>query len=317
VLKRPALVLDAVRMPLLAWQVEVFWTALKDQMRAAVDAHIPDVILVEHDWAARWHDDLPAGIPAALALENLSWIFYERRGMRLEARRFARFDRRQLPKFDLRLTMSEADDALVDGDSAVIPNGVDTRALTAAPLPADPVAIFTGTFGYQPNADGLDWLLDDIWPRVQAQIPGARLLVVGRDAPAARAAPGVEIAADVPEMQPWFDRARAVLVPIRSGAGTRLKVLDGLASGRAVVTTTLGAEGIAITPGEHALVADDAASFAAATVRALAHDGPAEELGKAGRALAQSTYDWRAIGARLEAVLKSLLAQRRQSQLGR
>ena len=107
-------------------------------------------------------------------------------------------------------------------------------------------------------------------------------------------------------MQPWFDRAQAVLVPMRSGGGTRLKVLDGLASGRPLITTTMGAEGVAITAGEDALVADGAEDFAAAVLGALADDELARRVGAAGRALAERDYDWRAIGTRCAALLEAL-----------
>ncbi|HEX6390510.1 MAG TPA: glycosyltransferase, partial [Solirubrobacteraceae bacterium] len=266
--------------------------------------NMPDVILVEHDWAARWYDDLPAGVPTVLALENLSWQYYERRGKRLEARRFKRFDDTHLPRYDVLLTMSDDDKAHVAGRTETIPNGVDTTALKATPLPTEPTALFTGTFDYPPNAEALDWLIKDIWPRIRAELPEARLFVVGRGAQVD--GPGIEVAGWVPEMQPWFDRARAVLVPIRSGAGTRLKVLDGLASGRGLVSTTMGAEGIRVVPEQHALLADTADAFAAAAVRVLAQASVAERLGAEGRRLAEETYDWRVIGARLEAVLKDL-----------
>jgi glycosyltransferase involved in cell wall biosynthesis len=305
---RPGLLVDALRMPVLAWQVEVFWTELRERMRDAVNTNFPDVIVVEHDWAARWHDDLPAGVPTVLGLENLSSHYYARRGMRIEARRFGRFDRAQLPKFDALLTMSDDDGAHLDGPTETIPNGVDTMALTATPLPGAPVALFTGTFGYPPNAQALDWLLAEIWPRVRAEIADARLLVVGRGGRGE--GDGVEVAGWVPEMQPWFDRARAVLVPIRSGAGTRLKVLDGLASGRALVTTTIGAEGVKLAANEHALVADTAEQFAAAVVRALDEPGLAERLGETPAGAAEDVYDWRVIAARLEAVLAGLASAR-------
>jgi glycosyltransferase involved in cell wall biosynthesis len=330
---RPGVAADVLRLPVLAWQVEVFWTMLRTRMREVVGAAAPDVILVEHDWAARWRRELPAGIPAVLALENLSWRYYEQRAaadsgprrlaLRLEAQRFERFDRRALRSYDALLTMSGSDDQAVKEVSGVpsfvIANGVDTQALTAVPLPAGPVALFTGTFGYPPNAEALEWLLRDIWPRVIAQAHQARLLVVGRGVPEALrrlAGPSVEIAGFVPEMQPWFDRARAVLIPIRSGAGTRLKLLDGLASGRAIVSTTMGAEGVDVRAGEHLLVADDAQAFATATARVLREPGLAERLGPAARRLAETTYDWRMIGARLESVLERTVAAG-QAQFGR
>jgi polysaccharide biosynthesis protein PslH len=322
--RRPALAADAARMPLLAWQVEVFWTALRPIALRELARLRPDVVHVEHDWAARWAAGLPRAQPWVCGLENLSWRYYERRaaaaaglarlGHRIEARRFAAFDRRHLAAYDLLLTMSRLDDDLLravsDVPSVVIPNGVDTRALLARPLPGEPVALFTGSFGYPPNAEALAWLLTEIWPRIVARVPAARLHVVGRDVPgavAALAGDSVTLAGWVPEMQPWFDGARVVLVPMRSGGGTRLKVLDALASGRPLVSTTMGAEGIELTDGRDALLADEPGAFAGAAARVLGGDDPlAARLGAAGRRLAEDTYDWRAIGARLAAALDGL-----------
>jgi glycosyltransferase involved in cell wall biosynthesis len=101
-----------------------------------------------------------------------------------------------------------------------------------------------------------------------------------------------------------------VLVPIRSGGGTRLKVLDGLASGRPIVSTAMGAEGIDVRDGEEALIADDPAAFAAAAVRVLGDPALAERLGAAGRRLAERDYDWRPIGARLADLFEALAAGR-------
>ena len=170
-------------------------------------------------------------------------------------------------------------------DSTVVPNGVDTRAHPGH-APAEPTALFTGTFGYPPNAEALEWLLSrDLAARARPP-RGCAPAVVGRDVPPrleALAGPSVQVAGWVPEMQPWFDRARAVLVPMRSGGGTRLKVLDGLASGRPLISTTMGAEGIAITAGESALLEDSAEDFADAVLRALGDDDLARRVGAAGR----------------------------------
>ncbi len=145
--ERPGLVPALAREPLLAWQVDVFWTALRPLALRAVRER-PDVVLVEHDWAAAWVEALPAGLPRVLTLENLSWRYYEARaraagrgpeatGLRLEGRRFERFDRRRLGAYDLLVTMSEDDAAAVrsvsDTPSVVVPNGVDTSALRAGP----------------------------------------------------------------------------------------------------------------------------------------------------------------------------------------
>lgn len=321
--RRPALALRALRDPVVAWQVEVFWTRLRTRARAALPA--ADVVHVEHDWAAAWHRDLPAELPRALSLQNLSWAYYASRAraagsplLGVEARRFARFDRRHLPAYDLLVTTGEHDSErlralLPDAEVAVVPNGVDVLALRPAPLPDAPLVLFTGTLSYAPNAEGLLWLLREIVPRLPAGLP---VRVVGPDPPAqARALAGtrVELTGRVPAMAPHFAAASVIVVPILSGGGTRLKVLDGLASGRPLVTTTAGADGVAVRDGEHALLADDADAFAAAIMRLVGDRALAARLGAAGRALAEDVYDWRALGDRLEAALTGLAAGDRRS----
>lgn len=316
----------ALTMPVAAWQVEVFWRQLQGAADAAL-ARQPDVILIEHDWAARWAADLPAGIPKVSGLENLSWDYYARRAaaaegvqrrlLEIEARRFRRFDRRRLPAFDLLLAMSQDDleelRRVSDRPAIVMPNGVDTDALVPSPLPDTPTVLFTGTFGYAPNAEALRWLLAEIWPAVRAKRPDAELLVVGKGVPdeiAALADDSVTLAGWVPEMQPWFDRARVVIVPMRSGGGTRLKVLDGLASGRPLVSTTMGAMGVDVVDGEQVVLADGAAAFADATVAILDDPERGARIGAAGRKVAEDVYDWRAIGERLDGALRELVASR-------
>ncbi len=322
----PAVIPRALTMPVAAWQVEVFWRRLR-QARDEALGHNPDVILIEHDWAARWTEDLPAGIPKVSGLENLTWDYYARRAaaaegiqrrlLAIEARRFRRFDRRTLAAFDLLLAMSEDDlrelAKVSDRPAIVTPNGVDTDALVPSPLPDAPTVLFTGTFGYAPNAEALRWLLSEIWPRVVARRPDAELLVVGRGVPdeiAALADDSVTLAGWVPEMQPWFDRARVVIVPMRSGGGTRLKVLDGLASGRPLVSTTMGAMGVDVVDGEQVVLADGVEAFAAATVAVLDDPRRGARIGAAGRRVAEDVYDWRAIGDRLDAALRELVAAR-------
>jgi glycosyltransferase involved in cell wall biosynthesis len=192
----------------------------------------------------------------------------------------------------------------------VVPNGVDAAALELPPPGDEPVVLFTGRLSYAPNAEGLLWLLREVWPRVEAAVPDARLVVVGPDPPAeARrlAGPRVELTGWVPEMTPHYERARVVLVPILSGGGTRLKVVDGLASGRPVVATPLGAEGIEARDGEHLLLARDAEALAAAVARLLRDDAEAARIGAAGRRLAEERYDWRTIGDHLHELLGALV----------
>ncbi len=314
VARRPELIPAALKEPLLAWQADVFWTAL----RRRLPAELPDVILVEHDWAAGWWLDLPFGVPAALTLHNLSWEYYEARAraaggspaLRLEAERFRRHDARYLDRYDLLVAVSEQDRdavrAVTERRCEVIENGVDTSTFLPSPEPAGPpLFLYTGTMSYAPNAEGLLWLLRAVWPRIRAELPGARLRVVGRGAPeeARRlAGPEVEITGWVESMEPHFAAATAVLVPILSGGGTRLKVLDAMSSGRAIVSTSAGRAGI----DAELLQADEPEAFAAAAVR-LARDGELRaRLAAASRERAEQAYDWARLGDRLEGLLASI-----------
>jgi polysaccharide biosynthesis protein PslH len=323
--RRPELAVSPLRDPLLAWQVDVFWTALRPFAQRAL-ASVPDVVLIEHDWAAAWGRALPPGLPRALTLQNLSWLYYRARAeasrgasralLSIEGRRFLRFDRRLLPEYDLLVTMSELDRSLLSEvgspPAIAVPNGVDVEAFDPS-APAgrhgDPTLLFTGALGYPPNAEALLWLLREIWPRVLERRPDARLNVVGRGATEeARRLAGdrVNFAGWVPDIGPWFADATVVVVPILSGGGTRLKVLDGLASGRPIVATTRGAEGIDVVDGTHLALANDADAFAATTVRLLADGDERRNLARAARQLAEERYDWRALGDRLAGALAEL-----------
>lgn len=324
-IRRPTILAGLVRLPVLAWQVDVFWSAMQEPLRAALGQR-PDVIHIEHDWGAHWAADLPDDIPLTLGLDNLTWEYYEARAdaasgaagalLRREGRRWERHDREWLPRFDALVAMSDEDrlavSAITDVPVTVVANGVDTGALLPSTLPGTPTVLFTGTLDYPPNAEGLRWLLRETWPLVRRELPDAELVVVGRGGPAdliAAPGDGVTIAGFVPEMQPWFDRAQVVVVPILSGGGTRLKVLDGLASGRPLVSTTAGAAGVSVSDGETVLIADDPRRFARAIVELLADPGRAQAIGAAGRLLAEQSYDWQTIGSVFEQVLTGVVAR--------
>jgi glycosyltransferase involved in cell wall biosynthesis len=320
--RRPALVPAAAREPLVAWQVDVFWTALAPLVG---DARGFDVVNVNHDWAADWVRRVDVGAAKrVLTLENITWSYYENRArstggakgrlLAAEARRWKRFDLDRFADYDALVTVSEHDAGLLAQATPTrveaIPSGVDTRAIHPGPVPpgSPPALIFTGTMSWPPNAEGLRWLLREVWPRVRDAVPDARLLAVGGGPPEdvqrlAAADDRVELPGRVPELEPWFERASVVVIPILSGAGIRLKVLDALASGRAIVSTTMGAEGAVVADGEHLVIADGARAFADATIALLRDPG---DMGAKARRLAEERYDWRVLGDRFEALLATL-----------
>lgn len=194
---------------------------------------------------------------------------------------------------------------------AVVSNGVDVAYFSPDPRLPQPdgrTALFCGTLGYFPNLDGVRYFLEEIWPRLERH-PRARLKLVG-PAPSpevlARQGPRLDVAGLVPDLRPHLAQAAVTIVPLRVGGGTRFKILEAMAMGRPVVSTTIGAEGIAAEPGRDLLLADTAEDFAAAVARVLDDPDLAARLGRAGRALVERRYSWEALGRRMEGFLEDL-----------
>jgi len=222
---------------------------------------------------------------------------------------------------NLVVTMSPEDAArlrawLPDLRVAVSPVGVDCHELrppATIPVPAVDL-LFVGHFGHPPNVDAIRFLVDDVLPRIGRPV---RLRIVGHAAPPvvqALARPGtVEIVGPVPDLRPALSAARVVVAPVRFGTGMRSKVLEALAMGRPVVTTTVGAEGLGADAGRHLLVADDATAFAASIRRLLDDDALAARVGAAGRRLVEERFDWDPIAAAHDAIYESALTAPRPS----
>ena len=322
----PAVLGAALTRPVRALEMRVFWTRLRPLAERAVREWRPDVVVVGHDMAAAWACDLPRELPAVLTLHNLTWHWYLSRArraqgahalaLRAEAARYRRHVLRVLPRFHTAVAVStlEADEVRALGTTRVelIPTGVDTDALQPAPEipPPPPRLLFTGTMSYPPNHQGIRWFAHEVWPRVRRALPDARLDVVGKDPPAAVQAldgrDGIAVHGFVPSMAPFFAAAHAVVVPILTGAGIRVKIVEAMSAGRALVSTSLGSEGLAhLEPGRHLLVADEPEAFADAALRLLGDPGLRARMAADARELAVREYDWRGLGDRLESVLRS------------
>ncbi|MFT3790720.1 MAG: glycosyltransferase family 4 protein [Rudaea sp.] len=195
----------------------------------------------------------------------------------------------------------------------VVPNGIDTQFNRPDPRPGARPArlVFVGQMGWFPNADGMRWFLDDVFPRILAQRPETELVVVGKsgglEVPAG-VAHRVRLAGFVDDVRAAVTEAGVYIVPLRAGSGTRLKVLEAMALGMPIVTTRVGAEGIDLEHGRNALFAESADAFADAVLELLAAPDKARHLGDAAHALAVARYDWEAIGAELLRDYRELLA---------
>jgi polysaccharide biosynthesis protein PslH len=203
--------------------------------------------------------------------------------------------------------------------TVVIPNAADVEGLrprSSDPAPDPNTVLFFGLLASVPNVDGLQYFVRDIWPRIRAARPSAQFLIVGaRPAPELRAleGSGVTIVGPVDDLQPHLSKAAVVVVPLRLGSGTRLKILESWAMARPVVSTSLGAEGLDSVPGRDLLIADDPDEFAAAVLRILNDPELAMRLGAAGRTLVSESYSWQGTASSLAAFCRQAVANRDRS----
>jgi sugar transferase (PEP-CTERM/EpsH1 system associated) len=196
---------------------------------------------------------------------------------------------------------------------AVVPNGVDTTYYRTGPDAAREPAtlLFTGTMDFRPNVDAIRWFVQDVLPLVAESRPDARLQVVGRSpAPAVLALasenPGVVVTGAVEDVRPYFDRSTLFVVPMRMGGGVRLKVLEALAAGVPLVSTSMGAEGTGLVHEEELLLADTADQFARAVLRLLEDEPLRRHLSSAGRGAVSRRFDWTCVAPRLLSVYDGL-----------
>jgi polysaccharide biosynthesis protein PslH len=266
----------------------------------------PAVIFTHNVEAEIWrrHAELKSSVPAR-------WLY------RLQHKRMLRFEDDTLRRFDGVLAVSDADRetfARLYPEAAkkptwVVRTGVDTEYFVPSrgEAPA-PQLVFTGSMDWLPNEDAMKYFCADVLPLIRAQEPDVRLSIVGRaPTPAVRAlADGdrVEVTGTVDDVRPYMQKAAVYIVPLRIGGGTRLKIFEAMSMGKAVVSTTVGAEGLPVVPGEHALIADDPQTFADA-VLALLRDTPRRtQLESAARALVVERYDWSAVAGELDDALR-------------
>ena len=236
---------------------------------------------------------------------------------RWEAAKTHRAEREAMRRVDAVLTCSQADaDALGAAGArrtVVVPNGVDATAITHELPPSSSIVLYVGQLGYRPNEAAAIQLVDEVLPRIRERIAGASVRIVGREPGPAligRAGPHVEVLGDVPEVLPHLRAARVLVVPLTAGSGTRLKILEAMAAGVPVVTTTVGVAGIHAVAGRDVLIGDTSAELAAQAERVLTDDDLARSLSTSARALVEARYDWRVVARPMLELHEELRARR-------
>ena len=184
-----------------------------------------------------------------------------------------------------------------------------------APRPGEetPALIYTGGMNMFANRDAVEWFLESIWPLVKREVPEARFFAIGqrpseRVLEAAARDPSVEAPGHVADVRPWVARAAVYIVPLRVGGGTRLKMVDAMAQGKAIVATRVGAEGIKGDDGRHFVLADEPEAFAREVVRLLRDPAARARLAAEARARAEDTYAWSILGGTLVDAYRGVIA---------
>lgn len=274
--------------------------------------------VIEHFWCASYAAELRGRCRRlVLDLHNVESVLHyrlaggaswpSRLALRSFARDYRRLERHWLPRFDLILTASEDDAALVrelapDVPVSVYPNALPLRAWPSAP--ERHAVVFSGNLEYAPNVEAVRWFNQHVWPRVRAADPTVEWRLVGMNpqgvAPFLRGAVGVQLVGPVGDAVEAIGAGAVVVVPLRSGSGTRFKILEAWAARRAVVSTTLGAEGLGAQPGQHLVIEDDPTRFADAVVQLLRNPDQRQHLGSQGRALLEEKFVWPAAWQALE-----------------
>ena len=238
--------------------------------------------------------------------------------------RMLRFERAALSRFDLVLAVSEADRQTFDriypdalrGPVHVVQTGVDTTYF--APSGARHVKrahlVFTGSMDWLPNEDGMHYFVREILPRVRQLEPDVTLSIIGRSpTPAVRRLAedrGVHVTGRVDDVRPHVAEGSVYIVPLRIGGGTRLKIFEAMAMGKAVVSTTVGAEGLPVTPGQNIVIADESEQFADAVVQLIRNEDARRRIESEAKRLVVERYDWSAVARDFEEALTRVCGTR-------
>ena len=272
--------------------------------------------------------------PTALFQHNVETILWQRRAeqqmrwtdrviSKIEYSKMRRFEPAQVRRFHHVIAVSEADREVMRSmvkalRISVVPTGVDLGQYrydsTAAP--SGPLVVFTGSMDWAPNIDGVEFFCKEIWPRVLEKVPEARFRIVGRD-PHPRvkklASGTVEVTGSVPSIIDHLREAAVFVVPLRIGGGTRIKIYEAMAVGKATVSTTVGAEGLDVRHDRDILLADDPSGFSEAVVSILQQDDLRRRLEAAAAATA-ARYDWSVITEKFVEVLRTTIEAAGRSQ---
>ena len=308
----------------------VFFEPIRQRLTELAASRQFDVVQVEHSSLDIYLDHVKfQGQPATvLTLHNIDYIRNERVLQNtpvgpaklyhwFNQRRFKAWELTAIRRYDRVIAMSDVDQRILLNDLpglpvSVVPNGVDAHVIAFQPAPqASETVIFVASMDSEANHDGAMFFLREIWPHVKQARPAAVLKLVGRGPNAELRAQDngrdVIVTGKVDDVIGYYREAAVAIVPLRSGGGTRLKILEAMAAGAPVVSTTVGAEGLDVHDGQDILIADTPQPFADAVLRLLSDGRQREALQNAARHLVETRYDWALIGQQQDTVYAQAL----------
>lgn len=289
-------------------------SAVSSYIRGEMETFRPDLVQIEHTYMAEYMRKIPPhlkrpsiltkhNIDADLALQSyrLADSLIRKVFWWLEWKKMAVYEPYVDNLFSAIVVMSEVDKTEIlrrkEAPSAVhvVENGVDTVTLQPLAPVNEPVMLFIGALDYLPNQDAANYICRDIFPLVKKSFQNAKVLLVGRKPSheiLSLASEAIEVWGNVPEVEPFYRRASIAVVPLRAGSGSRLKILEAMALGRPVVSTTKGAEGLEISPGKDFLAADDPEAFAESVKMLFTNSDLYQHISFHARKTVEEKYDW-------------------------
>lgn len=312
--------------------------AMRSLVREVISSESIDVIHADQLTMAQFAFPLPVHGDRKPALvfdaHNAVWTitermkqnaaFYLKLPLALETRRIRQYEGMIVRDFDATLAVTEPDRAALldavrlhdhgpEAPISVIPIAVDTDQIRPVQPDQDSLNILTmGTLYYPPNADGIRWFIQQVFPLIRRNLPQVTLTIVGKNPPkdfldlAADQESGIITPGFVPDLDPYFAQSAVTVVPVRAGGGMRVRILEAFARAAPVVTTTIGLEGIEACPGEDVLVADSPEAFADSVLHLLQQKELRQQLSENGRRLVEEKYDWQVVLGKLHDVYRGL-----------
>ena len=250
--------------------------------------------------------------------------YYEKEGnflkkmyVYLQWRKLKRYEESACQKFKGCVAVSDEDKRILEkmssrNDIAVVSNGVDcSYFIPSTEKIKNNGLVFTGSMDWLPNEDAMLYFISEIYPRIKFDIPEVCLTIAGKNPSQTLLNLGkrddsINVTGIVEDIRPYIAQAALCIVPLRIGSGTRLKIMEAMAMGKPIVSTSIGSEGIGVNPGRDIILADDPVKFAQKVVELLRDPSLCRRLGKAGKRLAEERYDWKSIAGNLDQVWKNV-----------